>query len=350
MVFSINTIESSMNNIFPVNESEYIIDDSSFFESALELNLEGYNLFLHTIWEEKIVGQKVSEEIEAVDPREAIILILKWFMSSYQMLYNKYEIYYRKFKKEIQQYEEYKEHLLRCRDIVRYGKEYYVFRNLDIDTSKTSYKTELQLRFDKLKNHIETIATICHSTPEVNGYEIDGYIVRLMSEFQNDELEFNVMRGRMTNNKEVTKEEFGASVFSFYRVDDSSIDQDQRKPGYIKNIDGVRIQQAAQSLFNLKDQNNLLLNEVTHCEKWVTATIKSIENYNFMYDVLPENTELHNAVCRDAIFKIKDICQMYILIFAGRLDACRQFNKINKDLIELRIKDMKKEAEDNGNK
>jgi hypothetical protein len=27
MVFSINTIESSMNNVFPVNESEYIIDD-----------------------------------------------------------------------------------------------------------------------------------------------------------------------------------------------------------------------------------------------------------------------------------------------------------------------------------
>jgi hypothetical protein len=106
MVFSINTIESSKNNVFPVNESEDIIDDSSFFESALELNLEGYNLFLHTIWEEKIVGQKVSE-IEAIDPTKAITLILKWFMSSYQKLYNKYEIYYRKFKKEIPQYEEY---------------------------------------------------------------------------------------------------------------------------------------------------------------------------------------------------------------------------------------------------
>ena len=339
MIFSVDAIEKSKNNLHPTLENDVIDYDTSFFENGLYINLEGYKEFCDMIFEENIVGQK-TDSIKAIDPTDALVAILTWFSSSYEKLGAQYEIYLKKYQKEVPEYKKYEDKLKNCMDFVRYSKEYYAFLNLDIDTSKTSYQNELGLQLDKLKDYIENIASTCCDEGST-----DGYIMRLCKELEDNEFQFDVLRGRITKNGEVKKENFANAIYNFYRLTDSSISKEQRKPGYIKNVGAERVQQAAQSFFNLQNQSKLIKAEVDKCKKYTDTLIKKIKAINYMYDVKDYTTELHNAVVRDAVFKIKDICQMYILVFSGRLDAFKQFNKINKDLIDLRVKDIKKEEE-----
>ena len=333
MIFSTSILEKAEQTPFPKSE-EIVNEEFDFFEEALEIMMENNVSFDKMIFKDNIVGQDMNN-LKQIDGMDALISILSWFESSYVQLGTQFINHLEFTKSEAKDISKYQDKLDRFNGLIRYNKKYYIFRNIFMKdaTIKTSYYDEIKLKLDTLNSNLQELY--------MNGPI--GLATELSNKNQNDEFELNNIRSRIVGQSgEVPKEDFSKAAFNMYRLEKKALEDDKLNKDTVHNLGDVEVQNASKSYFHLENEQELINRELHTMRFKINALKKMVKDCKYNEHTIKYNDEnsilVYNAIYRDAIFKVKEICQLYIAVLGARLDAFKDYNKQCRNILDIAIK------------
>lgn len=345
MVFSTKTIEDSNLRKIPALETGYVSEYSSYLEESLNMIVQESEEFNKLMLQEGLLGDLVVKAakgaLQLINPEEILGKIFDWFVSCLERLGGSFRAFLLNFVNDSAELAMFKKKLANFRGQVRYTKEYFVYKNMDLDTSRTTYQIEVESQYNELVNSLQELSTCRDNT------SVEEFINQLSEKDQYDISDMDDLRGRVTGTYgRVTKDEFADKVFNYYRTSETPYQYKAKM--FEKNIDGVRVHQAYTAYFTAKDQERIINRDIMKlkmaCAK-EKAKVRTLNPTNFLPEGLKMNPRAvfaYNSIVKTKILRIKDICEIYTILFSGKLDALKEYNKVNRDILLLACKEIAK--------
>lgn len=354
MVFSTNTILESKklkNNVNNIQEAN--IPDSWFEETLNSILTESCNF--ETMISESLVGSLLSfnisgsvtkgakDKISNFNFESIFAKIFEWFISAITKLFRSFLAFLSGFLNKDLQLKSMKNKLANFRGSIRYTKDYYVYRNLEASKSYTSYQVELENVYDNISSAMSYLAN-CKSLTDIE---------RVLNKIKDNNIysvdEMDSLRGRVLGkNDPVSSADFPRELFKLFRTTEQPITPNVSLFG--KNIDGNRVYEAYDSYFNSSKQEKIVKKDYMKMkfdaekEKVKLKTLKLNDFLNDDVKLSQDLKQIYRNIIMDGCRKVKDICAIYSLFFSAKLDAMKEYNIMNRNILLIACKEIIKEG------
>lgn len=352
-VFSVNTIkESKTKDISTPSEFGSIDIYGSFFEQSLDLILDETKTFETLLCKEISVSEGfigdliidyAKNKIKMIDPTEIFSNIFDWFISAFEKLGKSFCAFLLNFVNRDAQLSLYKKKLGLYRGSVRYTKPYFEYRNLEYDSSYTSYKIEVENVYNNLNKKLLELSDAKSLT------DVSTMVERIKDNSEYNEEYISELRGKVLGlNKLVSMEEYPDALFNYYRT--SELPVSKRVGMFEKNIDGNRIRQAYNAYYSASKQESSINKDIMKTKLTATAQkakIRTINPNKYLSDGMKMNPQIlgiYNNIVVNSCRTVKAICDVYVMLFSAKLDALKEYNITNREILLLAIKQIVKEG------
>lgn len=354
MVFSVDTIKRSKNislNRETIEES-INYEDTNWFQMSLEMVLEESVEFDNMICMNEGIGDIITgaaadalkKTLKALNPYEILAKVFDWFINSLATLGRYFEAFLLNFLNDDIELAAFKKRLEQYRKPIRYDKPYFEYRNLSISTSYSTYEADIEKEYDTLIKDLSNLKYM------KSNMEIAEYINNMSMMNQYEESDMEIMRGKLLGlNKSVSKDNYADELFLFFRTTSSPIEP---KLGWFDkpNMSGERVHEAYKSYYKASDQKMQIRRDIIKMKTGATqekAKCRTVKPSDF----LSENQSMDSSVVRiynnivsNKCKKIQAICDMYVTMFAAKLDALKEYNITNKRILLIAAQQMVKEG------
>lgn len=352
MVFSVDTIKSNKNKTLNSKNEDFInYEDTNWFQLSLEMVLEENVEFNNMICTTEGIGDIIAgaaadalnRVLKALNPYDILAKIFDWFVNSLAKLGRHFEAFLLNFLNNDIELTAYKKKLESFRKPIRFLESYFEYKNLDISTSYTTYEAEIEREYDLLVKDLSNLRYM------KSNMEIAEYIDNMAMMNQYEESEIDVMRGRVLGlNRPVTKENYADELFLFFRTTPTPIE-----PKFSfgqKNISGDRVHEAWRSYFNSSEQRTRIRRDINKMKREADkekAKCKHVKPEDFIppqYFMDSAVIRIYNGIVTNKCKKIQAVCDVYVTMFAAKLDALKEYNKTNKRILLEACKEIVREG------
>ena len=351
MVFSINTLNESINKPFHV-ETEKENDNFSFFESSLTLLITEQREFEYNMIQlseglvSNAVIDKVVNKIKSINIEELLTKIFDWFIEAIKKMHETFSIFLVKLINKDKRIKLYKKKLESFEGTINYNKSYYTYTNLLSDSSYTDYKDEISKVYDDLIDKLSKLGK--YNTP----MELASILSYIRNDTEYDSKDLDNIRGKILGrNSLISKEDFATELFKYFRNGKENpveLGLLNKKVTFTKYY----IKEAYDSYFNYSKQRSIIQREshkltaqalAQKTKIRTTNPFKYMEVSNLSTDVITQYNSIISIKCR----KIKDICDIYRLYYSAKLDALKEYNCQNINILAAAVNEIIKEEKKN---
>ena len=312
MLYSTNLLSKGLRNQ-SYNQNEVILLDE--FDQIMIDSEKEFRVLMNKTYNKPELELKKTE---VNDYRATILFCLKDFeeaINKLAQLYFKID-YTTKYITSRSQFKDI--------DKLKYDKPYYLYKNLDLEKSFTSFSILINKEISELKKAIN----------EVNRTEDNNALAVItqanINELDNIDKAIDNIRGSILGLPHpVSKEEFGRELFNYFREEDIELTNNE--------LNRTRIEEAIDSYFDKSKHINSLSRLSSKFTKDTLNAVKDLEDIKIYKTEYPE---VLKSICMVRSFRIKAICDIYKALFASKLNAIDEYNKLNKDIL-LSILDIK---------
>ena len=350
MVFSVDTIKESQNNSFPIQE--VVEEPTDYITQLLTMQLEeaiSFNAMLEkeVALSEAIVDFRLDkvldyagEKIKTMDITSIFAKIFDFFIEAIERLVKAFGSFLLNFVNKDAQLALYKDKLFKFRGSIRFNKAYYEYRNLDMDTSKTTYQIELEKEYRDLISDLNNLSGCKDNTTIIEMMKN----IKDKSELISSDMDY--LRGRIVGKKSVSEDDFANELFEYFRGQ-----RYEKGVGFFdKNIDSSRVQQAYKDYFKAGEQKRIVHRDSSKLKMEAArqkALIRTTNINKYVSAGLAEKMEIigiYNNIVYNKCKRVKTICDIYSQLFAAKLEALADYTKTNKEILLLACKEIAKEG------
>lgn len=350
MIFTSNTILNARNNSFPVyeevNESasydgvsffeyalDFITNESKEFASLFEPIEEGFivNLALD-------IGKVALGKISIAD---LFANIFDAFVTGLQNLYATFKAFLLNFVNDSFELMSFKSKLMNYRGSIRYNKPYYEYKNLNVSTSYSTYQLDIEREGDDLMSDLRELGVLRSVA------DIQSKLEEMKSRSDYDASDLDQKRGDLLGTKDIAEDDFADALFEYFRTTTTPINPNAKL--FEKNIGGQRVHEAAVSFFQASKQESQIKKDTYKMKSEADrqkARMKSVNPDSYLIDTLklnPSCRAIYNTVISNKCKRVKSLCDMYCLMFAAKLDALKEYNQTNKNILLLACQQITRE-------
>lgn len=325
MVFSTQTILSSKNNSISIKENDNIIyKDHSFFLEAIEYILKDHKEFQTNMicsYSNNTINESGSDILKSalgkIEPKKILNKVLEKFIEILEKLWNKFKSFMINFFNKDRTINKYKKELETFENTIYFQNDRYIYTNLGMNTSYTTFKSNIEKEFSTLILKLSTFRDFKSYDQLYNELEIMKQDINSNNEY------FENMRGNILGSRNsIKKEEFATELFNYYRNNGSYIPAGKISPQEVRT--------ACKNYFNYntlmksveKDKNDML----TESRK-IQKEISKIKLENFVkVNISEDDQRVFVKILSDKSFKIKQVCDIYLQVFSAKLDAVKESN------------------------
>ena len=326
MVFSINTIKESLNKPFPKNENIVgsFNEDISFFINSLEYTMmenREINIMLSQTYssneliKESIGSTLFKDILSKIDPKKIIIKIIESFMNLLDKLWNEFKAVMLNLVNKDIVIHKYKSDLMKIDKSFYYPETCYKYTNLGTNTSRTSFKYNLDIEFSNMCIGLNDIK---HSSTYA---EVSSRLKELRVMYNDQQSYFDDCRSKIVNKHEpVSRDKFSIELFNFYRNDGIIYEGIDIDPVWLKNIiddyfnHSKNMKVVERDIKLLKEASKNILKEVKHLK---------LENY-VKENITEEIKQSFLFVLKNFTIRIEQLAEIYSMTLSAKMDAVKE--------------------------
>lgn len=336
MVFSIDTVLDSKSSRMPSTFiGEEVMVEKSTFEEAIEI-LAHENETLTTLFD-SVITEGIGDKIASFDFSTLLARIFDIFVSALGKLAWSFSAFLLNFVNKDAQLAAFKNKLANYRGDIRYTKPYYTYTNIAPNTMPAvNYKRDIDEVYsiftDAFMKGNDLVATL--SSDE---YADLGNI---------NSPKLNMIRGHLAGLSEgITLDNYHDALFRYFRNGEINRTEDKVRM-FEKNINGERIAVAYKDYYASNKQMSSISRESFKYKIEATAAKAKIRTFNPIGKINLSGEALlaYNKFSSNCCREIKNICDAYVMFFASKIDALKEYNITNKEILLLACKQMTRES------
>lgn len=331
MVFSTNTILASKEKSFELVKDQKLNNNSIFIENLQIMMQENINFQIamnnsgiRNINESIHATDVLKSLIKKIDFKKILINLLKKFVELLDKMGKELEVFMASLINKNTVIKHYKKQLQNFEKEVNYSEERYIYTNLRLNTSYTSYKSELDKVYSTLVLDLTKLST----------YKTYEAFYRAIEEISNEcsltEDKLNNIRGKVLGTEDpIAKEDFPKYVFNYFRNGGSEIGSSTILPAevrkacsdyfdYSKNIKMIQ-----KDKHDMKDASEKLQKDINNLK---------LEDY-IKDDLPPEANNYFARLLNNKCIMVKELCDIYLQIFSIKLDAIKEAHTQNSKIL-----------------
>lgn len=349
MVFSVKTLNESLQK--PYNNRDIIDEDFSsvsFFESSLTFLLDESREFECNIL--CLTEGFLSNKIKNLSIKDILDKIFEMFISAIESLDANFKIFFTKFINKDPRIKLYRKKLENFEGYISYNKPMYNYTNIFVNNSFTDFKSEIEKVYN---NFIDDITKLQKANTPMD-------FAKALNDIEDSHRDYNEyfdnLRGKIVGkNSLVSRDNYASELFKFFR---DGKEQPVEMSGFFsgKNLSGEFIRNITSVYFAYPEQNKIITRESIKLKsearavkvKINTGALKSgIDNINRFMTPLDKKTaaDYNRIVAGDNCRRINDICNVYILYYSAKLDALKESNIRNQNILCTAISEIIKQEE-----
>ena len=340
MIYSVDILKESLNNSVNIKERkvEESIENTCFFIQSLDIiredNINFYKCISSYI-SEGFVKDTIKFTINKIDPKKILHTILEKFMEALNNLWNKFYSLLMNFLGKDNMIKKYRKQLENMEYSVDYSEPRFIYTNLGQSTSYTSYKNEIEKEFSSLIRELSNF----------NDYSSIQQIYSSIENMKNDidmttSYYDGIRRDIVGNCNVVSKEQFVAELFNFFRNGGQKIDSSKLTPNEIRT--------ACVRYFNYKIDLSLVKRDKESMIKTSKSVQKDIMDINIEKYVnieLPEEAiKMFYSVIENKASRVNALCNIYLQVFGAKLDAVKESYIQYRNILFAAVKQLAKEG------
>lgn len=346
MVFSTDTILNAkdINLSNPVLDDDEFDFDKSFFSEALDLIAdEQYNFFKETnkLLDEGIVSNMVINSLKAIDINDVLSKIFQFFIDAIENLNNAFNAFLLNFMNKNVELKVAKNKLSRFNGSIRYNKPYYIYRNLDSNSSVIdSYRYTIDNIYSTMINQLSQVSMFKDKNDIIKALENARNNLELRYSAEDDTARKNII------GVPVSAEDFSSHLFNYFRSDQIVPNNSNTND----NIDANRVRVAFNDYYNSNKQISIVRRDQWKFKAEATALKVKIKTTNitrFVYKDFIFNSEVinsYNRIINSTCREIKNVCNIYVMFYSAKLDALKDYTKTNRDILFFALKKQVREG------
>jgi hypothetical protein len=354
MVFSVNTIKESLDKELPKYDNT-TDEEVNFLSDLLSMQLAESLEFENMITKEELLSEVslinfkldtdalkyIGDKISKFDITSIFSRIFDFFVEAIERLVKAFGSFLLNFVNKDAQLAGFKDKIFKFRGSIRYTKPYYDYRNLDMDTSKTTYQIEMEKEYRGLIDNLITLGSCKDNTTLLQTMQ------EIKRETENIQSDMDSLRGRVVSQSSISEEDFEEALFEYFR----GARHDERVSMFSKNIDSARIQQAYKDYYKAKEQRHIVQRDSSKLkieaakQKAAIRTINLNKYISVNYINDSQIIMLYNHIVNNKCRRVKAICDIYSQLFAAKLTALADYNRTNKEILLLVCKEITREGE-----
>ena len=348
MVFSVDTVLDSQNKISSTMLNEEIMVEKSSLDEALEI-IAHENEKFNSLFE-GCITEGIMDKISQFDFSTVLSKIFDLFISAIGRLAGSFGAFLLNFVNKDAQLKLFKSKLANYRGSVRYTKPYYTYTHIKPDTM---HAVEYKRLIGEVYSNFTTDFTNTmsrYTSPD----ELISAMENKMSEGLGsiDSPNMNHIRATLVDSSDnITSAQYRDELFKYFRNGEVNRTEPTVKM-LEKNIDGTRIGVAYNDYCTINSQISAINRESSRYKAEATAAKTRIRTFNpfgslnksaVNSQVVVTYNRLVSANCRE----IRNICDAFTIYFAAKIDALKEYNRTNKEILLLACKQMTRESGNN---
>lgn len=332
MVFSTNTILSSRERSFSTVKEEAIVNNNSLFIETLQVlmyeniqfQISMNNSGIDSLNENINATDILKSIIKKIDFKKIVINILKKFVDLLDKLGKELEVFLANFVNKNTVIKHYKNKLQNFEKEVNYSDTRYIYTNLGLNTSYTTYKSELDKEFSTLILDLSELSK--YKTYE----EFYNAINNITSECETTENYLNELRGEtLGSSNPITKENFPKEAFNYFRNGGIEIGQSKILPAEVRKACNEYFEYSKNVKMIQKDKSDM-----KSASERTQKNINGLKIEDFVKDSLPPEAGTYFAnLLNNKCIRIKELCEIYIQLFSIKLDAVKEAHEQNSKVL-----------------
>lgn len=339
MVFSIDSIKNKPNRSLSVTPETFIdFENKSFFIETLHYLSEESQTFDYCF--ESIINEGAGKNIikllfTRIDYKKLIKKIIDSFVSLLEKLWNNFYAFLMNLFSKNDIIKHNKTALENIKETIYFSESRFIYTNLGLNTSYTSFKNELEKEFTDLLLDMSTFTQ--YTTYEQFFLKIED----IRSKIDMSENYYDILRGKIVGSTNtISKEDFASSLFKYFRHNGIEIGEG--------NITSSEIRSCVEQYFDYKKS----IKQIQKDKKDLIDTSKKLQN-----DILSINLDKYTSidipveaqkvlvkVLENKSRRIQETCKIYLQVFSAKLDAIKDSYIQNQKILFEVCKSLAKEG------
>lgn len=342
MVFSTQSIRSSLNSSFGDIKESFIDEDRSFFFETLSCVLEEnkeLDILIMSQFSNQVINEGYTKNLfktylSKIKLSDIISKIIDGFLLILENIWNNFKSFMLNFMNKNTMVKRYKDRLLKTTVSFYYPNEIYKFTNIDNSTSYTTFKNDIDKEYNNLIFNLSKFN-------EFKTYEaLFSEMERIKNEIDLSDNYFDNLRGTILGSSDPVKAvDFAAELYKFFRNKgevipaDSIISSNDIHRITTEYLDYNKIIKMIQ-----KDQTDM-----KNYAKNLQKDIMKINIEDYVQDNLPKDAQkVFVKVLENKASSIKLTCNLYLQVFSAKLDAAKELFNQNAKILLLACKHIAK--------
>lgn len=322
MVFSINNLNIDKSNTPKtfINKTEQIYsENSSIFFEMLDMisqeNKQFYSSFNNIFSVKEGYGTEfLKNTISKIDFKKILNKLLTSFVDLLNKAWDNIHAFLLNLFGNKQVIAMYKDKLKNVNIGIDFEETRYIYTNLGMNTSYTSFRNELEKEFSNLILDLSKFRSF--STRE----EVILNIQKIKDDISSQTDYYDILRGRILGKRDVIqKEQFTTELFKYFRND--SVE-------YKNRIEPKEINMISERYFNYQKTIKEIerdKSDMIKASKKLQRDINSISLESYTDVVYPDLVNnIFVDILSDKSKRINETCNLYLQLFAAKLDAVKE--------------------------
>lgn len=329
MLFSTETIMSSnfrssfnntQNDPKPDNNSIFIETLQFLLQENIEFQISMNNSKIDSINESIHASDVLKSLIKKIDFKKIIVNILTKFIELLEKMGKEVEVFFASLANQNTVIKRYKKQLQNFEKEVHFPDNRYIYTNLGVSTSYTTYKSELDKEYSTLILDLTELS-------KFNTYEgFYNTIQNITDECNMTESNIDELRGKVLGTlNPIKSEDFAKEAFNYFRNDGNQVGA--------SNILPREVRKACDDFFNYSKQIKMVKKDKSDMKQNSLKIQKDISNLkleDFIKDNLPPEANTYFAkLLNNKCIRVKSLCDIYLMLFSIKLDALKDAHNQN---------------------
>ena len=320
MIFSTEKVIESYTDKSIKEENEEIYSD--FFFKSLDMALESRSELLYELDDldlsHGIVDNIYSQKIKLFNPREVMDDVINRLKSNCENLLDNFTIQCKEIEDKYGYDKFDKDKIEKFKGKVNYDTDYYIFSNLSSNTTYLSNISRLLIsNYERLEDFIKLLKSDREDEVinNLNNIVLDKDVNRMTS-----------IRGFLIGKDHIEESDYADELFNFFR-------KEKLKPGELSD---ERVSSAIKNVYYENNSIAVIKRENDKFFDLIQDIVNHIESFN-IGDRLKsdEAVLLYNNIITDYCKELDEICNIYLLYIASKMDAYREFYDTNVHILSL---------------
>lgn len=322
MIYSIGSIKDARSKSIPIIDKEDNHEISSFFFESLNIILTETSTFqtcLIETYSDNIIQEGFTidlfkKALSKIDFKKIFKKIIEMFLNALDKLGKEFTAMLLNLFNQKDVIKHYKKELENIEIVIRYSEERYRYSNLGLNTSYTNLKSELEKEFSSTVLDLTKLGKFKEK-------DIISEIERMKSDINMTEEYYDTLRGKIVSSRNpVEKSDFAKELFKYFRFGGFQIAAGEVTPKEIREILDNYMNYSKSIKLVKKDQSDM-----KSYAKKLESDINNIKLEDYIKEnISPEIQKLFLAVLQNKTIRVKEICNLFLQLFAAKLDAIKE--------------------------